>query len=76
MAQEGKQKTESKPSRCLPEDTRQHLREAHAQLRKSFLSIFPPAFIEHRRAARREVLLAARSLIDSALDHLKEAEKA
>jgi hypothetical protein len=76
MAQEGKQKTDRKPCRCLPEEAHQHLREAHSELRKSIQSILPPAFIEHRRAARREVLLAVKSLVESALDHLKEAEGA
>jgi len=35
----------------------------------------PPEFLQHRRAARREALLAARSLIDHVLKRLEEAEK-
>jgi hypothetical protein len=59
----------------LPEETREHLRAAHAELRKSVEALFPPGFIEHRRAARREMLKAARSLIDHALKRLETEDK-
>jgi hypothetical protein len=58
---------------CLPEETRQHLRAARREMRASFQALMPPAFVEHRRTARREFLLAARSIIDHALDRM-EAE--
>jgi len=51
-----------------PEDVRGHMRTARAEMRESVRAIFPPEFIEHRRAARREILLAFRSLIDHALE--------
>ena len=35
--------------------------------KKAFL---PPGFVEHRKNARREMLLAWRSMIDSALDQM------
>jgi hypothetical protein len=38
-------------------------------------TLLPPGFIEHRRAARREMLKAARSLIDAALEKMEEREK-
>ena len=41
---------------------------------ESIKGIFPPEFIEHRRAARKEMLLAWRSMIDSALKHMEEKE--
>jgi hypothetical protein len=41
-------------------------------MRQSVEGLFPPEFIEHRRAARREMLLAARSLIDHALKRMDE----
>jgi predicted nuclease with RNAse H fold len=50
------------------EEVRGHLRSARTEMRKSVESLFPPEFIEHRRAARREMLLAARALIDSAIE--------
>jgi len=52
----------------LPEEVREHLKTARAELRESFRALFPPEFIEHRRAARREFLLAARTLIDRAIE--------
>ena len=57
-------------------ETRQHLRAAHTEMRESFKSLFPPEFIEHRRAARREMLLAVRSLIDHTLEHMEAKESA
>jgi 4'-phosphopantetheinyl transferase EntD len=36
----------------------------------------PPEVLQHRRAARREALLAARSMVDHVLKRLDEAEKA
>jgi hypothetical protein len=51
-----------------PEEVRGHLRSARTELRKSIESLFPPEFIEHRRVARREMLLAFRALIDSAIE--------
>lgn len=76
MAQEGKQKAENKGRHWLPQETRDHLHKARKEFGKSFSALFPTAFIEHRRAARREFLLAVRSLIDRTLDYLEEAEKA
>jgi hypothetical protein len=38
--------------------------------------MIPPDVLQHRRAARREALLAARSMLDHVLKHLDEAEKA
>lgn len=57
--------------RVIPEQARAHLRAARQELRKSIEALFPPEFVRHRRAARRELLLAARSLIDHALERLE-----
>ncbi|UCF61492.1 MAG: hypothetical protein JSV37_02090 [Anaerolineaceae bacterium] len=70
MAEEKGGKTE-KIWRWPPEDTRQHMRAARSELRESYKSLFPPEFVEHRRAARREMLLALRSLIDHALERME-----
>ena len=56
----------------IPEEVRQHFREAREELRESMKSFLPPGFIEHRHKARREMLLAWRSLIDSALERMDE----
>jgi hypothetical protein len=59
-----------------PEETREHLRSARKEMRESWEALFPPEFIAHRRAARREFLLAARTLIDHALERIEAREKA
>jgi hypothetical protein len=74
--------TEAKRSRetpwagYLPEDTREHLKSARAEFRKSVEGMLPPGFLEHRRQARKEMLLAARSLIEHALKRMDDAGKA
>ncbi len=70
MAEE---KTEHKRVRdFIPQETREHLKAAQEEMRKSVETLLPPGFVEHRRAARREMLLAARSLIEAALKRMDE----
>jgi hypothetical protein len=59
----------------IPEDVREHFREARKELRESMKAFLPPRFIEHRRNARREMLLAWRSLIDSALERMDKKQE-
>jgi hypothetical protein len=54
----------------IPEEVRQHARAAREELRESMKALLPPGFIEHRRKARKEMLLAWRSLIDSAIERM------
>lgn len=51
-------------------EARDHARAAGASLRKSFEELIPHGFLEHRRAARKEMLLAMRSLLDAAIERL------
>lgn len=37
-------------------------------------ALLPEEFWEHRQAAQRELLLAARTMIDAALEHMEEQE--
>ena len=60
----------------IPEDVRQHMRTAREELRESMRAFLPPEFIEHRRKARKEMLLAWRSVIDSVLERIDEKDKA
>jgi hypothetical protein len=62
--------------RWPPEETRTHLRAARDELRQAYRAWMPPEFVEHRRAARREMLLAARSLINRALERIEAKEEA
>jgi uncharacterized SAM-binding protein YcdF (DUF218 family) len=58
----------------IPEEARQHARNAREEMRKSWEALMPPAFVSHRRHARREMLLAARALINHALARLESYE--
>jgi hypothetical protein len=59
----------------IPEDVRQHVRAAREELREGIRAFLPPDFVEHRRKARKEMLLAWRSMIDSALQRIEEKDK-
>ncbi|MBS1250592.1 MAG: hypothetical protein MAG431_02186 [Chloroflexi bacterium] len=57
----------------IPEEARQHAKAAHQEMRESWEALFPPEFVEHRKAARKEMLMAARSMIDAAIDRVDES---
>jgi len=59
----------------VPEEVRQHARAARQEMRESVKAFLPPEFWEHGRQARKEVLLAWRSMIDSALERMEEKEE-
>jgi hypothetical protein len=59
----------------IPEEVRQHVRAAREEVRESMKSFLPPKFWEHSRKARKEMLLAWRSMIDAALDRMEEKEE-
>ena len=59
----------------IPEEAREHLKAAHDEMRKSMELLLPPGLLEHRRAARREALKAARIMIDKALEKMEERDK-
>ncbi|MGB2896285.1 MAG: hypothetical protein WBB65_08985 [Anaerolineales bacterium] len=52
------------------EEVRQHMMTAREEMRESMRTLFPPEFIEHRKAARREILLGLRSFINDALERM------
>ncbi len=56
------------------DEAREHMRNARDEMRASFESLFPPEFVQHRRRARREMLLAWRSFIDRAIQRIDEKE--
>jgi hypothetical protein len=59
----------------IPQEAREHMQAAREEMRKSIEALFPQGFIEHRRTASREILLAWRSMIDSALEKMEEKSK-
>jgi hypothetical protein len=76
MVEHEQPQSEPRPRPRMPEEVRRHLHQAREEARAGWQAIVPPEFWQHRRAARREALLAARSLIDHVLKRLEEAEKA
>ena len=59
----------------ISEETRQHFRAAREEFHKSIEGMLPPGFAEHRRKARKEMLLAWRSMIDATLERMDEPKK-
>ena len=59
----------------LSEETRQHLHAAREEFHKSVEGVLPAGFMEHRRQARKEMLLAWRSMIDASLARMEEKKK-
>jgi hypothetical protein len=59
----------------IPEDVRQHARAAREEMRESIKAFLPPEFFEHRKKARKEMLLAWRSMIDAALERMEKKEE-
>lgn len=49
-----------------------HMKAAREAARQQWKSLIPKEFWVQRRKARREMLLAMRSLVDSAISHLEE----
>jgi hypothetical protein len=54
------------------EEVRQHMKAAREAWMKSMEEILPPGFREHRKAARKEMLLAFRSMLDAAIEHTEK----
>jgi hypothetical protein len=60
----------------VPPEAHDHARTAGREIRSGFAAMMPPECQEHGRAAGREALLAARALIDGALERLAEKPRA
>lgn len=54
------------------QEAREHAKAARDSVKKSFEELIPHGFLEHRRAARREMLLAMRSLLDAAIERMEK----
>ena len=54
----------------------QHIKNARREVMRSWEAFLPPGFVEHSRAARKEMLLAFRDLLDAAARRLDEEETA
>ena len=60
----------------ITDETRKHARAARKEMRKSVKALLPPEFVAHRRKARKEVLMAWRSVLDSAIERTEKHGKA
>lgn len=69
------QQTKKPYANRIPEETREHFQAAHQEMHETIKSMLPPQFLEHHRKARKEMLLAFRSLIDHSITHMEEHEK-
>jgi hypothetical protein len=58
----------------FPEEAREHYKKAHEEMRESIRSLFPKEFVERRRAARKEMLLATQELINYAIERLEKKD--
>ena len=71
------EKREKKFKTRIPDETRVHYKAARQELRKGMEALMPEGFQdfqEHRKAARKELLLAFRSLIDAAIKRTEEGD--
>ncbi|HEX2993778.1 MAG TPA: hypothetical protein VHP14_03080 [Anaerolineales bacterium] len=59
----------------IPEEARQHARAAREEVRESMKAFLPPEFWDHGKKARKEMLLAWRSMIDAALERMDKKEE-
>jgi len=67
-----KTESEKKFKREIPEEAREHYRNARQEMREAAKLLFPEGFLERRRAARKEMMLAVRSMLDAAIQKMEE----
>ncbi len=58
--------------RQVPPESQEHFRRAREEMWHAVDNLLPTGFVEHRRAAQREMLLAWRSLIDAAIQRMDQ----
>ncbi len=56
-------------------EAREHVKAARNSLRKGVEEFIPKEFLQHRRAARREMLLAMRSLLDAFIERTERKQE-
>ncbi|MGD8455046.1 MAG: hypothetical protein PVF83_01585 [Anaerolineales bacterium] len=73
MAEKKDSKMKSPYRTFISEEAAEHMKAARAELRQGIAALFPPEFVAHHRAARREMLLAAREILNHKIERM-EAE--
>ena len=66
--------TEKKHKHRIPDPAREHLKSAIDEMRKGIEALMPPNFVEHRRNTRKEMLMAAREVINHAIERIESRE--
>ena len=56
----------------IPEEAWEHFRAAREQMSEGVKTLLPEGFLEHRKGARREMLMAWRSMLDAAIERMDE----
>jgi hypothetical protein len=54
------------------DEAKEHMRAARQAMHKTLEAWLPTGYLEHRRAARKEMLLAMRSMLDAAIQRVDE----
>ena len=67
-----KTETEKNFKREIPEEAREHYRNARKEMREAAKLLFPEGYLERRRAARKEMMLAVRSMLDAAIQKMED----
>jgi hypothetical protein len=67
-----KSEGEKKFKREIPEEAREHYKNARQEMREAVKGLLPEGFMEHRRTARREMMMAIRSLLDAAIERTED----
>ncbi len=59
------------------EEAKEHFHAARNAMRQSLEALIPTGYLEKRRAARKEMLLGLRKILDAAIDHVdkRQADK-
>jgi hypothetical protein len=57
------------------EEAREHMHAARKAMHKTFEAWLPQGYLEHRKAARKEFLMAMRSLVDAAIERVEKTTK-
>ena len=57
------------------DEVRHHMKAAHKAWRKSIEAWLPDGYLENRRNARKEILMALRSVVDLAIERTEKLSK-
>lgn len=63
---------EKKWKEHVPEEAREHYKNARKEMREVVKGFLPEGVLEHHRNARREMMLAWRSMLDHAIKKMDE----